>query len=128
MRVVLDTSVFIARETGRAIAQLPPDTETAISVVTVAELRVGVLIAESSAVRGRRLSTLETAMRDHQALPVDDSVAEAFAALVVEVRSAGRNPRVLDSLIAATAVAHGAAVATQDDDFADLPGVAVVRV
>ena len=128
MRAILDTSVFIARETGRLMRELPTGAETAISVITCAELRIGVLTATDAAVRARRLSTFEAALRDHQPLAVDEGVAEAFAGLVAAMRSAGRNPRVLDGLIAATAIAHDAVVATQDDDFDDLPGVSTVRV
>ncbi|MHB8507258.1 MAG: PIN domain-containing protein [Candidatus Dormibacteria bacterium] len=128
MKVLLDTSVFIARETGRELNALPETAETAVSVLTVAELRVGVLLAEDHQLRRRRLATLEAAMRDHEPLPVDEMVAEQFAALVAELRMAGKNPRVLDTLIAATALAHGASVATQDNDFDDLPGVSVIRV
>lgn len=128
MRAILDTSVFIARETRRRLRALPADAETAVSIITLAELRIGVLTATEAEVRARRLSTLESALRDHQPLPVDESVAEAFAGLVATVKAAGRNPRVLDGLIAATAIAHDAVVATQDDDFDDLPGLTVVRV
>ena len=58
----------------------------------------------------------------------DEAVAEHFARLVALERAAGRNPRVLDTLIAATAVTAGAAVATQDNDFDHLSGVPVVKV
>lgn len=128
MRVLLDTSVFIASETGRPLAELPPGAVTAVSIVTIAELRIGVLLADDPEMRAARLATLESATRDHQPLPVDDAVAEEFARLVAVMRSAGRNPRVMDTLIAATALAHGALVASQDDDFDDLPGVSVVKV
>lgn len=128
MNVVLDTSVFIAAESGRPLGPLPDSARTAVSVMTIAELRIGVLSAPDTSSRARRLRTLESATRDHEPLTVDDVVAEAFARLVVEVRAAGRNPRVVDTLIAATAMAHDAAVATQDDDFDDLPGLTVVRV
>lgn len=128
MNVLLDTSVFIARESGRPLADLPPGTQTGVSVMTVAELRLGVLAATDPSARASRLSTLESATRDHDPLPVDDTVAEHFARLVAGLRAAGRNPRVIDTLIAATALAHGAAVATQDGDFDSLPGVQVVRV
>lgn len=57
MNVLLDTSVFIAREAGRPLGQLPAD---AISVLTVAELRLGVLLATDSEGRAVRLRTLET--------------------------------------------------------------------
>ncbi len=78
--------------------------------------------------RAPRLRTLETATRDLEPLPLDDDVAGHFARLVAEVRSAGRNPRVIDTLIAANALAHDAAVATQDDEIDGLPGVEVLKV
>jgi predicted nucleic acid-binding protein len=126
VRVILDTSVFIAAESGRPLASLPDDAETAISVMTVAELRVGVLRADDPLVRARRLASLEVARRDHDVLPVDDDVADRFAEVATAVRAAGRNPRVVDTLIAATALVHGAAVATQDADFQAMPGVEVI--
>lgn len=99
----------------------------AVSVMTLAELRLGVLVADDSETRARRLDTLETAGQPGRPLPVDEPVSAQFAALVARLRSAGRNPRVVDTLIAATALAHGAGVATQDDDFDDL-GVPVVKL
>lgn len=128
MNVVLDTSVFIARETGRPIGDLPVGAHTAVSVMTIAELRIGVLAAEDPMTRAVRLSTLDAAVSEHEPLPVDEGVVDRFARLVTTLRAAGRNPRVIDTLIAATALAHGAAVATQDADFDDLPEVEVVRV
>ncbi|MHB8323479.1 MAG: PIN domain-containing protein [Candidatus Dormibacteria bacterium] len=128
MNIVLDTSVFIARETGRALADLPDDAVVAVSVITVAELRLGVLVASDPIIRATRLATLEAATRDNSPLPVTDQVADQFARLVAQLRAAGRNPRVLDTLVAATALAHHAAVATQDHDFDDLPGLTVLKV
>jgi len=128
VRLVLDTSVFVASETGRPLRPLPDEATTAVSVLTLAELRLGVLAATDPLVRARRLATLEVATMDHEPLPVDADVARRFAELVAAGRAAGRNPRVIDTLIAATALAHGAAVATQDGDFDDLDGVEVVRV
>jgi predicted nucleic acid-binding protein len=61
------------------------------------------------------------------ALPIAQAVASAFAELVSTARRAGRRPKVQDTWIAATARAHGVAVYTQDDDFAEL-AVDVVRV
>lgn len=127
MRGLLDTSVFIADEQGRTLAsgQLPD--EAAISVVTLAELELGVHMAESDALRGQRLRTLGAAQATYVALPVDEPVASAFAELVAEARKAGRRPKVQDTWIAATARAHAAAVYTQDADFDGL-AVDVVRV
>jgi predicted nucleic acid-binding protein len=128
MRGILDTSVFIADEQGRRLrADLLPD-EAAVSVVTLAELMLGVHMAAAGDVRTRRLSTVGALRAAYVPLPVDDEVAASFAELVATARRAGRRPRVQDMWIAATAHAHGVAVYTQDGDFDDLPGLEVVRV
>lgn len=95
--------------------------------MTIAELRIGVLVAAGSAARALRLRTLESATRDHEPLTVDAAVAENFTRLVALLREAGRNPRVIGTLIAATALAHDARVATQDAAFDALPGVSVLH-
>jgi predicted nucleic acid-binding protein len=127
VRGVLDTSVFIADEQGRELgAERLPD-EAAISVVTLAELELGVHLAASEKVRGRRLRTLQAARTTYVGLPIDEAVASAFAELVASARRTGHRPKVQDAWIAATARAHAAAVYSQDSDFDELP-VDVVRV
>lgn len=127
MRGLLDTSVFIADEEGRQLASDRLPDEAAISVVTLAELELGVHMADSEAVRGRRLRTLQATQSTYVALPVDAAVASAFAELVATARRAGRRPKVQDTWIAATARAAGVAVYTRDSDFDGL-SVDVVRV
>ena len=61
-------------------------------------------------------------------IPVDDSVADAWAVLVAGLRASGRKASVNDSWIAATAIAHGMPVATQDDDYEGMPGLDVIRL
>lgn len=125
-RGLLDTSVFIAREAGRPLGGLPDG--AAISVLTLAELHLGVLLADEPGVRAARVRTLGSVEALFEPLPIDAAVARTFAALVAEARRAGRRPKVMDALIAATAVAHGLPVYTQDEDFQALPRVQVVRV
>jgi predicted nucleic acid-binding protein len=127
VRGLLDTSVFIADEDGRPLASDRLPDEAAISVVTLAELELGVHMAASEAVRGVRLRTLQATQSTYVALPVDAAVASAFAELVATARRAGRRPRVQDTWIAATARAVGVPIYTQDSDFDDL-SVDVVRV
>lgn len=127
MRGLLDTSVFIAGEQSRPLAAERLPDEAAISVVTLAELELGVHLASSEPVRGQRLRTLQAAQATYVALPVDTPVASAFAELVAAARQAGRRPKVQDTWIAATARAHAVAVYTQDSDFDEL-AVEVVRV
>lgn len=125
-RGVLDTSVFIARETGRPLAELP-DT-AAVSVITLAELHLGVLMAQGPAVRARRLRTLTMVQNAFEPLPIDAEVARTFAELVAEARRHGKRPKIMDTWIAATAVTHEIPVYTQDEDFAEIPKVRVHRV
>ena len=129
-RGLLDTSIFIATETGRAIEEGSLPERAAISVVTLAELHVGVLAALDTATRARRLATLE-ATAGIEALPVDEDVAAAWARLRVGLADAGLRSNVNDLWIAATALVHGVPVVTQDSGFesiATLGEVAVIRV
>lgn len=113
-RGLLDTSVFIAREQTRPLAALPP--EVALSVVTLGELELGVHAATDPDVRARRADTLALA-RAADPLPVTERVMSCFALLVDDCRRAGSRPKVLDALIAATAIDQGLPVVTQDGDF-----------
>ena len=127
MRALLDTSFFIASESGRPLAGAPEIDETEVSVVTVAELTVGVLLA-SAANRPRRLATLAAVESTWDPLPIDVDVARAFARIVADLRGRGRRVPVLDALIAATALTAGIPVITQDRDYEAIPGVRVTRV
>ena len=128
MTALADTSVFIAREQGRAL--VPPaveDEEIAVSVVSVAELRLGVLLADDVGSRSQRLATLRLA-EELEPLPIDDAVGVAWARLVASLRAAGRRMPINDSWIAATALTHNMAVVTQDSDYDDIPGLRVTKV
>ena len=125
-RGLLDTSIFIAGESGRPLGRLPE--MAAISVVTVAELHLGVLMADDPAIRARRLRTLSSMEALFEPLPIDSLVARTFAELVAEARRQGRRPKIMDTWIAATALAHELSVYTQDEDFLAIPRVRVVRV
>lgn len=121
-----DTSVFIAAEQHRPLTGTPP-LRVAVSVVTIAELRLGVLAAPDGPTRARRLETF-TRADALEPMPVDRSVAAAWAALRLALRDAGTRMPLNDSWIAATALAHGIPVVTQDADYEDVPGLDVVRV
>lgn len=126
-RGLLDTSVFIANETGRPLDVDALPQEAAISPVTVAELHVGVLAADDLDVRARRLAILES-IADIEQIPIDDAVARSWALLRVHLAKNKRRLNVNDLWIASTALAHGLPVVTQDDDFASVDRVAGLRV
>jgi predicted nucleic acid-binding protein len=123
---VLDTSVLIAAEQGRPLGAHPR--RAAISVVTLAELRLGVAMASDPGLRAQRLRTFSAAERRFEPLSITVDVADAFADIVADARQRGRRPKANDAWIAATAVVHGVPVYTQDDDFDGLKGVTVVRI
>lgn len=128
---LVDTSVFVANETGRPLEELPAS--VAISVITIGELQLGVLAAADSATQARRADTLDLARRA-QPIPVSEAIMVTWARLVSACREAGiqRAVKLADSLIAATAVEHGLPVVTQDEGFDQLarafPVLTVVRV
>ena len=107
--------MFIAREVGRPLGHLSD--EVAVSVVTLSELRHGVLAAERHSERAVRLATLEAARSLGRPLVIDQAIGDELARLRVELKAIGRAMKVMDAWIAATAIVHGAAVCTQDGDF-----------
>ena len=126
-RGLADTSLFVALESGRPLAEAAVPDTLAASVVTLGELRAGVLAARDLPTRARRLATLEYVL-GLDLVPIDAAVADAWAILRVALRDLGRSMKVNDAWIAATAIALGVPVVTQDDDFAGAPLVEVVRV
>ena len=113
---LLDTSVFIARETERPLGELPD--HVAVSVITMGELQLGVLHAGDAKSRARRADTLALA-RTADPIPISEAVMVSWARLVSDCRAAviHRLVKLTDALIAATAIEHGLAVVTQDDDY-----------
>ena len=126
-RALADTSVFIGPEAGRLDAGRFDGYEWGVSAVTLGELRLGVLQARDPVAASRRLSAYQLAQR-FEALTVDEAVSEAWALLVSRLRAAGRKVPVNDSWIAATAIAHGVPVVTQDSDYDAMPDVQVIRI
>ena len=128
---LLDTSVFIARETERPLGALPD--HVSVSVVTIGELQLGVLSASDPSRRARRADTLALA-RAADPIPLTEAVMVSWARLVADCRAAGiaRTVRLTDALIAATAVEHGLPVVTQDADYEQIaavhPALEVIRV
>lgn len=125
-RAIADTSVFIAREAGRPLGELPD--EIAVSVITAAELELGVLRAEDPTARAIRLSTLSRVRTEYPLLVIDDETASCFARIADEELRACRKIRRHDTWIAATALRHNAAVVTQDTDFSAFDAVHVIHV
>lgn len=126
--LLLDTNFVIdAERTGSALdAVIEDDDDVAIAAVTVAELLVGVELADTKRRRARRETFVQQVLDAVPVINYDESVARAHAELLVAVRRAGRPRGAHDLIIAATARATGRTVLTADGSaFEDLPGVAL---
>lgn len=124
---VADTSVYVAIEAGRQLRREGIPSEVAVSVVTIAELRVGIHTATDAPTRALRQQTLDAA-RGSTVLDIDADVAEAWADLRAHLAGSRRRVHVNDLWIAATAVVHHLPVVTQDDDFDPVVGVRGLEV
>ena len=96
-------------------------------MITIGELRAGVLAAVDVETRDRRLGTLTEAMA-LQPLPINDRVSESWAKLRLLLRDSNQRMPVNDSWIAATALSLGVPVVTQEDDYVHVAGLEVIRV
>jgi hypothetical protein len=89
-----------------------------VSVVTIGELQLGVLNGRDATSRARRAGTLALA-RMADPIPISEAIMVSWARLIADCRAAAihRIVKLTDAVIAATAVEHGLAVVTQDDDY-----------
>lgn len=128
-RGILDTSTVILLTRIDDPSRLP--VEPLISAVTLAELSVGPLVANTDAERAARQAHLQQAEADFEPIPFDALVARAFGRVAASLRRAGRKTRAraYDAMIAATALAHNLPIYTcNPDDFSGIEGLEVVVV
>ena len=108
---LLDTSVLIARD---ETAELKLPETAAISVITLGELRAGVLLASDDPMAKDRLRRLNAVRAAFAPLPVDEPVAERYGDVWATARSQGRAAKATDLLIIATAAACSRELYTLD--------------
>ena len=126
-RILFDTTFLIyAERTGDELDEvLDDDDDVAIAAVTIAELRVGALLATRRR-RVARSAYVDDIIATIPVLAYDAEVAEAHAELLVAVRSQGKPRGAHDLIIAATARAFDRVVVSGDlTAFSDLPGVKI---
>lgn len=119
---LLDTSVLVGAEADRPLRADSLPKSAAISIVTVGELRAGILAAPDIQSRNRRLSTFER-ISGTTILAIDHGVAQMWAGMRAYLAASGKGVGGNDLWIAATAAAAGIPVITQDRDFHALSGV-----
>jgi predicted nucleic acid-binding protein len=106
--------------------EIPPSA-LHMSVLTLGEIRRGVESLASGRKRERLRLWLEQVLRgwfEERILPVDEIVADRWGRLTA---SAGRPLPAVDSLIAATALAHNLRLVTRNTKDFKLPGLEVVN-
>ncbi|HEY1178397.1 MAG TPA: type II toxin-antitoxin system VapC family toxin [Phytomonospora sp.] len=117
---LLDTCVLID------LASLPQESlppVSAISMISLAELHVGVNTATDAEERAGRTVRLHEVTMTFDAFPFDEVAAQCYGVLYAFVEAAGRNPRPrkMDLLIAATAMANKLPLYTRNaNDFKGL--------
>ena len=119
---LLDTSVLIASESGRALDEAALPHQLAVSVITIAELHAGIYAARDTETRAAWLATLES-ISSLEALPVDEAAAREWARMRYRLAESKRRLNVNDLWIAAIAVSRGMPVVTQDRDYEPLIGL-----
>ena len=126
-RLLFDTTFLVdAERTGDDLDALIDDSDdVAIAAVTVAELRVGALLANRRR-KAARSAYVADIIATVPVLDYDLEVAEVHAELLVEVRSQGKPRGAHDLIIAATARAFDRTIISADRSaFRDLPGIDV---
>ena len=125
-RLILDTGVIIRAERGGSgLAELlAADDDITIAAITLAELQLGVELADDA----RRAGRQEFVDGIRALVPVEDytaDVARVHARLLAHVRKEGKPRRAHDLIIAATAATTARTLLTTDGKaaFDDLPGV-----
>ena len=117
---ILDTSILVAEHPA------PIEGQIAISVMSIAELQFGVLVAPDYNRRAHRLARLSSILLSFEPLPVDAAVAASYGELAAATHRAGgrASARSLDLMIAATAHAHEARLVTANvEDVRHLDGL-----
>ena len=129
MAVLIDTDLLVDLERGVGapeVDRLLGDEERAISVVTVSELLHGVHRA-TGARRARRSAFVEHLLAGLQPIPVTERVARVHAGVWAQLAERGQVIGAHDLWIAATAIAHGLALATGNAvEFNRVPGLRVI--
>lgn len=130
MARLIDSSVFITLERRgqrlSALIQATSDEPMALASITASELLVGVVRADSPARQLRRETFVESILATVPVLAFDLRVARIHAQVSAQLVSAGQRTGEHDLLIAATALAYGYAVLTENvRDFQRVPGLVV---
>ncbi len=123
MNYLIDTNVLSEATRPQPDAQAAawvqgrPAATLFISVVSVAEIRKGILLLPEGRKRAKLESWLKAGLLPAftgRVIPLGEAEMNEWAALQAEAEKGGRRVPVVDSLIAATARCHGLTLATRN--------------
>ncbi|MDE3204393.1 MAG: PIN domain-containing protein [Acidobacteriota bacterium] len=124
-RLLLDTTFLVDADRSRSTLDhlIADDDDAVIAAITVAELLVGVHLADD-AHRPDRQAFVDDVIDVVPIVDYDEAVASSHAELLASVRRQGRPRGAHDLIIAATAKATQREVISADSSaYEDLPGV-----
>lgn len=136
MRFLLDTNVLseaVRPEPDPGVVtwlEAQSTLDLSISVLTLGEIRKGILLLADGGKRDRLHQWLRaelTRQFTDRVLPVDEAVALAWGRLDAEGRDAGRRLPVIDGLLLATAQVHDLTLVTRNERDCSDRGVAVLN-
>jgi tRNA(fMet)-specific endonuclease VapC len=121
---LLDTSVCVSLLRRRSNADQLRDLDCAVSVITAAELQVGVFRSARPREQGRAVDSL---LADISVLPLETDVASFYGVLRADLQRAGTPIGPLDMLIAAHALSRTAKLITANaGEFRRVKGLDVI--
>lgn len=122
--VVVDTNVYCdaLRGDSDAMAVLQTFEQVLMSPIVVGELRAGFKGGKHEKVNREQLARFLAAPRVRMT-GIDETTADYYALIVDELRKAGSPIPTNDVWIAASALQHGARLATRDRHFLKVPGL-----
>ena len=128
MGILIDSNILIDFE--RQGKEIRPyvvgreEEEIFLSVISASELLHGVHRAKNPNVRSKRLAFVEAVLASIPILQIDLAAARSHALLWSELQRRGQMIGVHDSWLAATCLAHGLKLATDNEkEFRRVPGL-----
>jgi predicted nucleic acid-binding protein len=100
--------------------------DLAVNPIILGEIEYGILLVPAGKRRTRLQQWFQQGIRRMRSLDLDAHAGSAWASLLARLRAKGLAMPVKDSLIAATALAHGLTVATHNTADFRHAGVALV--
>lgn len=127
-RLILDTNILIGYERGTIDRATLDADDLALAAVSIAEYRVGIESADSTARAADRSRALAAMTSVMEVLDYTEATAAHHGRLLAHVRRTGRPRGAHDLIIAAHAAESGRTILSRDAKarFADLPGVVAV--